>query len=114
MESAENLEALQHAYRPLADRMRPSLIDDVAGQQHLLAPDKPLYQAICSGNIHSLVFWGAPGTGKTTLARLIAHYAKAKFAALSATLSGVKDIREVVKSPCDVGVGTSKNRVVRR
>lgn len=78
--------------------MRPSAIDEVVGQQHVLAPDKPLYQAIRGGNIHSLVFWGPPGTGKTTLARLLANYARAEFVALSAVLSGVREIREVVQA----------------
>jgi putative ATPase len=82
--------------RPLADRMRPRTLDEVAGQAHLLAPGKPLRQAIESGRLHSLVLWGPPGTGKTTLARLIAHSSRAQFIALSAVMAGVKDIRAAV------------------
>ncbi len=93
---AEKSDPIHSAYRPLAERMRPTSIDDVCGQQHILAPDKPLYQSIRSGAIHSLVFWGPPGTGKTTLARIIANYANAEFIAISAVLSGVKEIREIV------------------
>jgi len=79
--------------RPLADRMRPRTLDEFVGQAHLLAPGKPLRAAIESRNPHSMIFWGPPGTGKTTLARVLAHYADAQFISLSAVLAGVKDIR---------------------
>jgi putative ATPase len=81
---------------PLADRMRPVELTDFAGQQHILKPGKPLYEAITSGYLHSMIFWGSPGTGKTTLARLIARHSNAEFIPLSAVLSGVKDIRDAV------------------
>jgi len=84
------------AFRPLADRMRPQKLEDLVGQSHLLAPDKPLYQAISAGKLHSMILWGPPGTGKTTLARMIAGYAKARFLAISAVLSGVKEIRAAI------------------
>jgi putative ATPase len=83
--------------RPLADRMRPRSLDEVAGQAHLLGPGKPLRRALEGGQLHSLVLWGPPGTGKTTLARLIARRADADFVALSAVLAGVKDVRAAVE-----------------
>jgi len=83
-------------WRPLADRMRPRTLDEFVGQQHLLAPGKPLYEAIASHALHSLILWGPPGTGKTTLARLMAGASDAEFIPLSAVQAGIKDIREAV------------------
>jgi putative ATPase len=83
-------------WRPLADRMRPRRLEEFVGQNDLLAPGKPLYEAIASGQPHSLILWGPPGTGKTTLARLIADRSKARFIALSAVQAGIKDIRDAV------------------
>lgn len=80
--------------QPLAERMRPRTLDEVVGQQHLLAPGAPLRVALEAGRIPSMVFWGPPGVGKTTLARLIAGYSAAQFLTLSAVMAGVKDIRE--------------------
>ena len=81
---------------PLAERLRPKTIADVIGQRHLLAPGKPLAVAFASGKPHSMILWGPPGSGKTTIARLMADAFNADFIALSAVLSGVKDIREAV------------------
>ncbi|WP_031431605.1 replication-associated recombination protein A [Methylomicrobium agile] len=82
--------------RPLADRMRPQSLDEYAGQKHILKPGKPLYESIMAGRLHSMIFWGPPGAGKTTLARLIACHADAEFAPVSAVLAGVKEIRAAV------------------
>jgi len=81
---------------PLAERMRPATLDEVAGQRHLLGPGKPLQLAFASGKLHSMILWGPPGVGKTTLARLMAKAFDAEFIALSAVFSGVKDIREAI------------------
>ena len=82
---------------PLADRLRPQRLEDVIGQTHLLGKGKPLRLAFESGKPHSMILWGPPGSGKTTLARLMARIFNAEFIALSAVLSGVKDIREAVQ-----------------
>ncbi|QEI07545.1 replication-associated recombination protein A [Pigmentiphaga aceris] len=81
---------------PLAERLRPRSLDEVVGQSHLLGPDKPLRVAFSSGRPHSLIFWGPPGIGKTTLARLMADSFDAQFISMSAVLGGVKDIRDAV------------------
>src|SRR5438552_11906651 len=81
---------------PLAERLRPRSIDEVVGQRHLLAPGKPLAVAFAAGKPHSMILWGPPGIGKTTIARLMADAFNAEFIALSAVLSGVKEIRDAV------------------
>ena len=85
-----------HGNVPLAERLRPRTIDDVVNQRHLLAPGKPLAVAFAAGKPHSMILWGPPGSGKTTLARLMADAFDAEFIAISAVLAGVKDIREAV------------------
>jgi putative ATPase len=84
------------SYRPLADRMRPRTLASFTGQSHILGEGKPLRRAIEDGNLHSMVLWGPPGTGKTTLAKLLAEQTNAEFMTLSAVLAGVKDIRNAV------------------
>ena len=86
------------ALRPLADRMRPRSLGEFVGQRHLLGAGKPLSASIEGGQLHSLILWGPPGTGKTTLARLIAQASNAQFIALSAVMAGVKDIRAAVEA----------------
>lgn len=89
-------------FRPLADRMRPRSLDEFAGQDHVLGAGSPLRDAIEHDRLHSMVFWGPPGSGKTTLARMIAHHCGAEFIAVSAVLSGVKDIRAAIERAREV------------
>src|ERR1044072_8437772 len=79
---------------PLAEKLRPKTIDEMVGQRHLLGEGKPIRIALQAGKPHSMILWGPPGVGKTTLARLMANAFNAGFIALSAVFSGVKDIRE--------------------
>ncbi len=99
-------------FKPLADRLRPQTFEHYHGQQHLLAKEKPLRKAIESGHLHSMIFWGPPGTGKTTLARLIANYCDAEFLTLSAVLSGVKDIRAAIQQAQDIKKVQNKQSIL--
>src|SRR3954465_619879 len=95
--------------QPLAARMRPRTLDEYVGQRHLLAPGKPLRESIEKGTVTSMVFWGPPGTGKTTLARLIANYTDREFVPFSAVTEGVPRVREIVaeaEERLDTGRGT--------
>ncbi|AVQ88652.1 replication-associated recombination protein A [Plesiomonas shigelloides subsp. oncorhynchi] len=84
-------------FQPLAARMRPQTLDQYIGQAHLLAPGKPLRRAVEAGHLHSMILWGPPGTGKTTLAEVIARYANADVERVSAVTSGIKEIREAIE-----------------
>ncbi|WP_435528875.1 replication-associated recombination protein A [Lysobacter enzymogenes] len=84
------------ALRPLAERIRPRTLDEMVGQRRLLAPGSALRRAVESGRVHSMILWGPPGCGKTTLALLLAHYADAEFRAISAVLSGLPEVRQVL------------------
>lgn len=92
-----SLDFSENSFKPLAARMRPENLAQYIGQQHLLAEGKPLPRAIEAGHLHSMILWGPPGTGKTTLAEVIAHYADAQVERLSAVTSGVKEIREAIE-----------------
>nr|WP_233259155.1 replication-associated recombination protein A [Rubrivivax albus] len=92
-----NPAAAAPADAPLAERLRPAQLSDVIGQRHLLAPGKPLHAALAAGRLHSMILWGPPGVGKTTLARLVAQASDAQFIVLSAVLAGVKEIRDAVQ-----------------
>ncbi len=84
-------------YQPLAARMRPSTLEEFFGQEHILGKGQALYQAITSNRLHSMLFWGPPGVGKTTLARLIASLSDCRFESISAVLAGIKDIRDAIE-----------------
>src|SRR5436189_4762055 len=81
---------------PLAERMRPRTFDELVGQEEILGPGKPLREAIERDLLQSIILWGPPGTGKTTLARIVADMTKATFVSFSAVLSGIKEIRDVM------------------
>jgi len=94
--STPSLFAEPEALKPLAERMRPRGLDEIVGQQRLVGPDRALRRALEAGKIHSMVLWGPPGCGKTTLALLVARYADADFRAISAVLSGLPDVRKAL------------------
>src|SRR5438477_1630183 len=83
--------------QPLAERMRPKTLDEFVGQKHLVGPDKPIRQMIENNDVVSMILWGPPGVGKTTLALIIAQQVKAEYIQLSAVSSGVKDVRQAIE-----------------
>ncbi|MHA7854376.1 replication-associated recombination protein A [Marinobacter shengliensis] len=93
----DNLFEPEAGFQPLAARMRPANLDEYVGQAHLVGPGKPLRRAVEQGQLHSMILWGPPGVGKTTFARLLANVGDLSYETLSAVLSGVKDIRDVVE-----------------
>lgn len=109
--SEDSLHSLPHS-SPLADRMRPTSLQEFIGQEHLLAAGKPLRRMLEGQNLHSMILWGPPGTGKTTLARLVARTCDAEFIALSAVMAGVKDIRAAVDQAKQVREQSSRRTVL--
>ena len=97
---------------PLAERMRPTTLDQYIGQQHLLAPNASLRRALDAGVIPSMIFWGPPGVGKTTLAQLIAQHLQRPIYTLSAISSGVKDVREIIAKVQGGGMFTPKGSIL--
>lgn len=100
------------AYQPLAARMRPRKLEDYIGQEHLLAPGKPLREAITRGQLHSMILWGPPGVGKTSLAKLFAEQADARFESLSAVMAGIKEIRSAVAVAEQERISTGRKTIL--
>ena len=108
--AAEDGGVVDDPTRPLADRLRPRALTEVVGQDHLLAPDAPLGRMVASGRLSSIVLWGPPGCGKTTIARLLADRTGLVFEQVSATFSGVTDLRRVFANE-EIGRASCRERV---
>ena len=102
----------EQGYQPLASRMRPKRLSQYIGQAHLLSPGKPLREAIDSSQLHSMILWGPPGVGKTTIAKLISEVCDVHFQSLSAVLSGVRDIREAIAIAKQAKVGSGRKTLL--
>lgn len=97
---------------PLAERVRPQLLDDIVGQEHLLGPEKPLRQALLNDTIGNYIFWGPPGTGKTTLARVIANVTERPFVAFSAAFNGIKEVKAIIEESSERIKASGKNTIL--
>src|ERR1051325_7722863 len=111
-ERSERSERSERAGTPLAERMRPRTRDEVVGQDEILAPGKPLREAIERDLLQSIILWGPPGTGKTTLARIVAAMTKARFVSFSAVLSEIKESREVMNDAERLRRSTGRRTIV--
>ena len=103
-----NFDFAENDFRPLAARMRPTNLEQYYGQTHLIGEGKPLRKAIQAGHVHSMILWGPPGTGKTTLAEIIAHRINAEVERISAVTSGVKEIRESIERAKQIDLQIAK------
>jgi len=99
-------------YQPLASKIRPKNLNDFFGQSDVVGEGSPLRQALESGNPHSMIFWGPPGVGKTTLAKMVAEYADSEFITLSAVTSGIKDVREAIERAKHIGLQSGRKTVL--